>query len=208
MAKLLIVRSHPTFQMQGDSFIDGSARIGKDVRIGHFVSIHAGVKIGDGSRIEDGARIYDNCVIGDNCIIGPNAVLRPGTQIGSHSIFGSLSCSEGGNSIGDYTTIHAQCHITRGVRIGNNVFIAPFFIATNTPAITEGKHGTTSVDFKLLETEIGDNVRMGANVRLIPGRRIGAFSIIDQDTLITKDVPPHSHVRGGKDKVGAIIGKA
>jgi acetyltransferase-like isoleucine patch superfamily enzyme len=193
---------------EGDSFIDGSARIGRDVRIGHFASIHAGVKIGDGSRIEDGARIYSDCIIGDNCIIGPNAVLRPGTKIGSHSIFGTLSCSEGGNSIGDYTTIHAQCHVTKGLRIGSNVFIGPLFVSTNTPDITEGRHGTTPVDFKLLESEIGDNVRIGANVRLIPGLRIGAFSIIDQDTLLTKDVPAHSHVRGGKDKVGVIIGKA
>lgn len=193
---------------RGNSFIDSSAKIGGDVRIGHFVSIHAGVKIGDGSRIEDGARIYGDCVIGDGCIIGPNAVLRPGTCIGSHSIFGTLSCSEGSNSIGDYTTIHAQCHITKGLRIGNNVFIAPFFIASNTPNITEGRHGTAPVDFKLLEGEIGDNVRIGTSVRMTPGLRIGAFSIIDQDTLITKDVPPHSHVRGGKDKVGVVIGTA
>lgn len=192
----------------GDSFIDGSAKIGRDVRIGHFVSIHAGAKIGDGSRIEDGARIYGDCVIGHGCIIGPNAVLRPDTRIGSHSIFGTLSCSEGGNSIGDYTTIHAQCHVTKGLRIGSNVFIGPLFVSTNTPLITEGRHGTAPVDFDLLESEIGDNVRIGANVRLIPGRRIGAFSIIDQDTLITKDVPPHSHLRGGKDKVGVVIGTA
>ena len=109
--------------MMQDSFIDSSAVLGKSVRIGHFVSLHAGVKIGDGTRIEDGARIYDDCVIGDNCIIGTNAVLRPRTHIDSQSIFGTLSCSEGDNWIGQYTTVHAQCHITKGVHIGNNVFI-------------------------------------------------------------------------------------
>lgn len=158
-------------------------------------------------RVEQGAQIYEDCIIGDFSIIGANAVLRPRTVIGHHSIFGTLSCSEGDNYIGDYTTVHAQCHITKGVHIGDNCFIAPFFIATNTPKITEGKHGTSpSTEYEPIPTYIEDNVRIGANCRLIPGITIGEFSLIDQDTFITKDVPPHSHVRGGRDKIGRVIG--
>lgn len=190
-----------------NSFIDPTTSLGKNIRIGHFVAIHPNAKIGDNCRIEDGAKIYDGCIIGENCIIGANAVLRPRTKIGSYSIFGTLSCSEGDNSIGDYTTIHAQCHITKGLQIGNNVFMAPFFIATNTPNITDGRHGVAPADYKILKGTVEDNVRMGANVRMTPGIQVGAFSLIDQDTFITKDIPPHSHVRGGKDKVGVIIGK-
>jgi UDP-3-O-[3-hydroxymyristoyl] glucosamine N-acyltransferase len=189
-----------------NAFIDHTAIIGKNVKIGHFISIHSNVKIGDNCKIEDGAKIYEGCVIGDNCIIGANVVLRPGTTIGNYSIFGTLSCSEGDNFIGDYTTIHAQCHITKGLQIGNNVFIGPCFTSTNTREITHGKHGVTPTNFKISKSVIEDNVRIGANVRMIPGIRIGAFSLIDQDTLITKDIPPHSHVRGGKDKIGVIIG--
>jgi len=158
--------------------------------------------------IEPGAIIYDECEIGDYTIIGANAVLRPRTHIGHHSIFGTLSCSEGMNRIGNYTTIHAQCHITKYVTIGDNCFIAPFFIATNTEEITPSKaghHGTERADFRPKPTLIENNVRIGANVRMIPGLTIGHHSVIDQDTLITKNIPPYSHVRGGKDKVGKII---
>ncbi len=191
-----------------DCHIDGSSRIGDNVRVGHFVSIHSEVEIGDNARIEDGSRIYEGCVLGTNSVVGPNAVLRPHTRLGNYSIFGTLSCCEGHSSVGDYTTIHAQCHITQDVTIGDNVFIAPFFIATNTPSITQGRHGAAkSENPKLLPTIIEEGVRMGASVRMIPGRRIGAFSLIDQDTLITKDVPPHSHVRAGKDKIGIIVGQ-
>lgn len=196
-------RGHPR-----DSFVDADARLGDDVRIGHFVSIHRGVKVGDNARIEDGSRIYDGCEVGRNSIIGPNAVLRPYTRLGEHTIFGTLSCCEGKSTIGDFTTIHAQCHITQGVTIGNNVFIAPFFIATNTPSITQGKHGTAKSESPILRpTVIEEGVRMGASVRMTPGRKVGAYSLIDQDTLITKDIPPHSHVRAGKDKIGIIIGQ-
>ena len=191
-----------------DCHIDGSAQIGDNVQIGHFVSIHSGVKIGDNSRIEDGSRIYEGCVLGTNSIVGPNAVLRPHTRLGNSSIFGTLSCCEGQSSVGDYTTIHAQCHITQHVTIGNNVFIAPFFIATNTISITKGRHGAAkSENPKLLPTVIEEGVRMGASVRMTPGRKVGAFSLIDQDTLITKDIPPHSHVRAGKDKIGIVVGQ-
>lgn len=153
-------------------------------------------------RVEPGAVIYPQVAIGNNSIIGANAVLRPFTNIGHDTIFGTLSCSEGHNDIGNYTTIHAQCHITAGVHIGNNVFIAPFFIATNTPEITAGKHGTATNKYKIKHTYIEDNVRIGANVRLIPGLSIGHDSIIDQDTFVTYSCGPFSHLRGGKDKIG------
>jgi len=189
-------------------YLDKTAKIGNNVRIGHFVSIHSGVVIGDNAIVEDGSRIYDNCTIGANSIIGPNAVLRPFTRIGHHTIFGTLSCCEGHSSIGNFTTIHAQCHITQKVTIGDDVFIAPFFIATNTPAITTGRHGTAkSGKPELLPTVIEDGVRIAASVRMTPGHKIGAFSLIEQDTFITKDIPPHSRVRAGKDKIGQIVGE-
>jgi UDP-2-acetamido-3-amino-2,3-dideoxy-glucuronate N-acetyltransferase len=163
------------------------------------------IAIFESVRVEHGAVIYPGCNIGEHSVIGANAVLRPNTTIGHHSIFGTLSCSEGDNYIGNYTTIHAQCHITKGVTIGDNCFIAPFFIATNTPDISEGRHGTEYVVYKPLPTVIQDYVRIGANVRMTPGNVIGHHALIDQDTFITKDVPPYAHVRGGKDKCGFVI---
>jgi len=161
-------------------------------------------------KIEPGCVIYEHVKIGEASIVGANAVLRPYTQIGHHSIFGTLSCSEGHNDIGNYTTIHAQCHITQGVHIGNNCFIAPFFIASNTPSITPNTlndhFGTDGPHYvKIKHTYIEDNVRIGINVHMIPGLRIGHHALIDQDCLITKDVSPWSHIRGGKDHIGRQI---
>ena len=158
-------------------------------------------------KIEPGAVIYSDCTIGKGSIIGANSVLRPFTKIGKYSIFGTLSCSEGYNQIGDNTTIHAQCHITQHVKIGNNCFIAPFFIASNTPNITKGKHGSKPDTIpNVLPTIIEDGVRIGICVSLIPGITIGHHSLIWQNTLITKNIPPYSIVKGGKDKIGDIVG--
>jgi len=194
--------------MTENYFVDETASIGNNVRIGQFASIHKGVKIGDNVKIEDGAKIYEECVIGHNSVIGANAVLRPLTVLGNHSVFGNLSVSEGKNQIGNYTTVHSQCHITSGVTIGNYCFIAPFFIASNTPEITSGKHGMGKTESTItLPTVIEDYVRIGICVNMTPNNKIGHHSLILQNCLITKDVPPFSIVKSGKDKVGRVIGK-
>jgi len=188
--------------------ISKSAKIGKNVKISDFVTIGNNVIIGDGTIIESGARIYDECRIGNNSIIGPNSILRSNTIIGNNTIFGSCSVSEGHNQIGDETTIHAQCHITSGVRIGNHCFIAPFFIASNTPKISDGTHGTKKTKRgKQLNTMIEDYVRIGICVSVTPGHTIGHHTEIYQNCLITKDIPPYSIIKGGKDQVGRKIGK-
>ena len=191
-----------------DKFIADSAFIGKNVKIGHFVTIEENTRIGNNIIIENGAKIYDNCEIGDGSIIGTNSVLRSSTKIGKNSIFGSSSVSEGFNHIGDETTIHAQCHITTGVTVGNHCFIAPFFIASNTPKISDGTHGTAKKNVgKKIETVIEDYVRIGICVSMTPGHRIGHHSEIYQNCLITKDVLPYSIIKAGKDQVGRVIGK-
>lgn len=190
------------------SVIAHSTKIGENVRIGDFVTIGENVTIGDSTVIESGARIYDNCTIGNNSIIGPNAILRNNTKIGNFTIFGSCSVSEGENQIGNETTIHAQCHITKGVNIGNHCFIAPFFIASNTPEISSGTHGTAKkVQGERVGTIIEDYVRIGVCVSMTPGHTIGHHSEIYQNCLITKDIAPHSIIKAGKDQIGRNIGK-
>lgn len=171
-----------------------------------YAFIHPQARLGNNVKVEYGAILYEEVAVGENSIIGAGAVLRPRTKIGKNSIFGTLSVSEGDNEIGDNTTIHAQAHITKGVKIGNNVFIAPFFIASNTPEITPGAHGTAASHKPLImPTIIEDNVRIGVGVQMTPGHRIGRNAVIDQGSFITHDVPAHAHVRGGKDKVGRIL---
>jgi len=190
------------------SFIDKSAKIGNDVKIGHFVSILENVSIGDNCKLEDGARICEGCSVDEGAVIGPNAVLRPHTKIGKHTIFGTSSVSDGDSEIGSYVTIQVLVLVEKGMSIGDNCFIGPKTTITNTKEITPGRHGMKpDVKFTLLKTVIENDVNVGATCRILPGIRIGRFSVIDMDTLVTKDIPAYSRVRGGKDKVGRIIGK-
>ena len=166
------------------------------------------IRIGKNTKIEPGVIIYDGCVIGENCLIGTSAVLKPNTTMGDHSVFGTLSATEGDVVIGDWTTVSTQIHITSGTKIGDNVFIGPMVYSTNTPKISLGKFGRpNSTHDPRKNIVIEDGVRIGGGVGLAPGVRIGENSLIDMGCLITKDIPPNSHVRAGNDLVGKVIGK-
>ena len=159
------------------------------------VSVDA--EIGEETIIHSGAVIERNCKIGRGCRIGYYAVLREGTIIGDHSVFGTLSVSEGHNEIGNNVTIHSQCHITEGVKIEDWVFIAPFFCGANTRRIVHGRqYPLEKVGYK-----IKFGARIGIGVLVAPGIVIGREALVDMGSLVTKDVPDYAHVRGFPAKV-------
>lgn len=173
----------------------------------NFIDEESNIMIGKETKIEPGVVIYDNCKIGENCIIGTSSVLKPYTKIGDHSIFGTLSVTEGNVEIGSWTTIHSQCHITWGMKIGDRVFIGPFFYSANTPKISLGKFGyPNTTDDSRSPPAIKNGVRIGENVGLAPGVVVEEDSLIDMCCIITKNIPARSHVRAGKQVVGRIIG--
>ena len=159
--------------------------------------VNGSIVIGKGTILEPYCAIYPRCVIGEKCIIGTHAVLKEDTRVGDHSIIGTLTATEGNCSIGSWTTIHSQCHITEGLHIGNNVFIAPFFISTNTPVLGKGRFGyPNTTNHPRFESYIHDGVRIGANVSIVPNITIGKDALIDMCCLITSDVPAGAHMRG------------
>lgn len=159
------------------------------------------------TKVEPYVVIYDDVNIGANCIIAAHSVIFPRTKIGDNVLIATHCCLQGDCEIGDNTTIHWNAEITKGVKIGSNCFIGPRFRCSNTKQITRGKHGTLTEGEPLIEGVIvGDGTVIGGDVRCIPGITIGKNCVIDQDCLITKDIPNGSHVRGGKDKVGRMVG--
>lgn len=168
-----------------------------------FFDSEKNICIGKNSIIETGAIIYKDNFISNNCIIATNAIIKPGCKINEHTIIGTMTNLEGNNEIGSWTTIQAQCHITKGMDIGNNVFIGPFFMSVNTPKIAEGKFGypnTTHDERKVPLIENG--VRIGGGVSISPGVIVGKNSLIDMCCLLTSNIPSNSHIRAGSNFVG------
>jgi acetyltransferase-like isoleucine patch superfamily enzyme len=177
-----------------NSIIKENVIIGEDVVVFPNVYVGRNTRIGDGSIIQYGAFIEHDCNIGKHCRIGTNAVLRRETNIGDHSIFGSLSASEGKNWMGNHVLIHSQCHLTTGIIIEDWVFIAPLFVGANDPKMLHGRRHVEKFVPKGPHIKFGSGIAV--NVTLLPGVVIGRESIIGAASLVTRDVPDFSVAYG------------
>jgi len=142
---------------------------------------------GNNVRMGDGVVIEKNCSIGNNVIIGNYVVLRPNTTIGDNTVIGHGTIFEGDCVIGKRVLIHAQCHITKGVIVEDDVFIAPFALLTNTRNIS---HGRKNVPLVLAAPIIRRAARIAGRVCILPGVEIGENALIGLGSVVTKNVPP------------------
>jgi len=147
--------------------------------------IHPSVAFGANVRIGEGVIVEEGCTIGNDTIIGHHVVLRPGTHIGDECVIGHLTVFEGDAVIRNRVLIHAQCHITSGVVIEDDAFIAPFFCGANTPRIVHGR------DYPLIlkPYKIKRAARIGIAVVVLPGIVIGENSLVGAGSVVTHDVP-------------------
>ena len=107
--------------------------------------------------------------------------------VGEHShIFGQANyiIREGKFIVGNYTGI------AQGLTVitGDHIF-------------EKGKLCNDSLGMKEQEVVIGDDVRIGAFVTLLPGVHIGRGAIIGAGTVLRNDVPPYAIVSGNPAKV-------
>ncbi len=165
------------------------ARVGRKVFFGRDMVVRHPQKIYLGNSVYcDDYTVLDakgsenrGISIGDNVIIGRATV---------------LSCKNGDMEIGDNTNIAMNCFIqsSKRVVIGTNVLIAPYCYLigggshchdrTDIPIMAQGQ--------KVRDLIIGDDVWLGAGVKVMDGLTIGSGSIIGAGAVVTRDIPPYS----------------
>jgi maltose O-acetyltransferase len=109
-------------------------------------------------------------------------------------------------SLGDNSGIGLDAFIAGPLTIGRNVMMGPrcTFLAFDHVAertdIPMNAQGIRPARAPVVE----DDVWIGANVVVLPGRRIGTGSIVGAGAVVTRDVPPYSIVGGNP---AAVIGR-
>lgn len=133
-------------------------------------------KLGENVKIIEPVNLY-GCVIGTNCFIGPfveiqkNVIIGEGTRVQSHCF------------ICDGVTIGKHCFIGHGTTFTNDLFVdSPNFES-----------------WIKRETSIGNDVRIGSNVTLLPVI-VGDNTIIGAGAVVTKNVPANCVVAGNPAK--------
>lgn len=95
--------------------------------------------------------------------------------------------------IGRHSGIGIHCHVPNNIKIGEYVMMGPncFFLDNNThrydridvPMILQGMK---TIDKR---TVIGDDVWIGRQCLMLPGKKIGSHTIIGAGSVVSKDVP-------------------
>lgn len=165
------------------------------------VKIKGRVVIEEGAEVLSGTYIIGPAYIGRNSRIGPNAYIRPYTIIGDGVVIGN-AVEVKGSVIMSKTHIAHLSYVGDSV-IGEGVNFGAGTITANLrfdekPVPVRVKGVKVSSGRRKLGAFVGDYVKTGINVSLMPGVKIGAYSWIAPGLVIYDGIPPHSFVKGVK----------
>ena len=150
------------------------------------------LRVGQRTRIEDFVRLQSGGPSSENetIVIGDDCSIRSHAQI--YTMGGAVT-------IGNRCSVNPFCVLygTGGLRIGNMVRIASHTV------IVPSMHRFDRIDIPICEQgsdshgiEIGDDVWIGAGVRILDNVRIGNGAIVAAGAVVVKDIPPYSIVGG------------
>jgi len=165
--------------------------------IEEFVKRKGKLYLGKKSIIKSGSYIEGPVYIGDNSIIGPNAYLRSFTSIGSNCKIGS-GVEVKNSIIMDQTSVSHLSYIGDSI-IGKNCNFGAGTLVGNLRL--DEKNVKMRIRNELKDTGrrkfgcvVGNNVKLGINVMINAGRKIGSNSLIGPGVIVYKDVPPNSFI--------------
>ena len=134
--------------------------------------------------------------IGENTNIWQFCVVLKNAKIGSNCNINAQVLIENDVVIGNNVTIKSGVFIWDGITIEDNVFIGPNVTFTN-----DKKPRSKKYPEKFLTTLVQEGASIGANATILPGIKIGKFSMIGAGSVVLKDVPPFSIVAGNPAKI-------
>jgi len=137
------------------------------------------------------ADVEEGAILGNGTKVWRFAHVRSGAVIGEHSLVGGCSFVDAGVTIGNRVRIQNGVLIYNGVTIEDEVFLGPNMIFTNDlyPR-ADGRH------WKIIPTHICHGASVGANATIVCGITIGEYAMVAAGSVVTKDIPPFTLVRG------------
>lgn len=131
--------------------------------------------LGKRSIVKTGAYLEGNFIIGEDCVIGPNCYLKGFASLGNGTVIGN-GVEITRSVLGEGVNVRHLSYIGDSL-LGNNVNIAAGCIVANL------KHDESNIlvmiNGKLTDTKrqkfgaiIGDNVKLGVDTLIFPGRKI------------------------------------
>ena len=179
------------------------------------VFIDADVQLGQDSTVMPNTHITGRTQIGLSCEIGPNSIISDCAVGDDCNIISSVvegSVLEDEVAVGPFSHIRPGSRLEKGVRVGNyaevkNSRLGPgtktghfsFIGDADVGANVNIGAGTVTCNYdgeKKNPTTIGDDAFIGCDSMLVAPINIGQGSVTGAGSVITKDVPPGTLVKG------------
>jgi acetyltransferase-like isoleucine patch superfamily enzyme len=147
--------------------------------------------IGVEAHVRSHSVVYDGNRIGDRFQTGHGVLVREDNIIGDDVSIGSGSVVEHHVRIGSGVRLHSNVFVPEFSVLEDNCWIGPNVVVTN----AKYPQSPRCRD-ELVGAHIESGAKIGANVTLLPGVRIGRDALIGAGSVVTKDVPPGAVVVG------------
>lgn len=168
-------------------------KLGKDkgIKIEKFAMIKGPVHIGKNTVIKSGSYIESPCYIGENCVIGPNSYIRPYSSIQNDVKIGNAveiknSIIMSGTNIGHLSYV-GDSIIGEGCNFGAGTLVANLRVDDNEVRI-EIKDKLTKSGRRKFGCLMGDNVKTGINVSIMPGRSIYPGAYVEAGCVVRNTI--------------------
>jgi len=175
--------------------ISGVVSLGKGSRIGRNVVIEGNVVVGEETIIENGALLQGNNAIGNGCYIGNTCLVGEHTTIGNGCNVNH--CAEVQGVVMDRVYLYHYMELS-GV-VGENTDIG----AGTVCGTLRFDDGITTHRVKGRAENppefgnaayLGDYCRTGVNAVIMPGRKVGVYSVVGAGVILNEDIPDRTMV--------------
>lgn len=168
----------------GGVHIEGNLWLGADSTITRGAIVGANTMVGDRSRLRDYCWVFGNAVIGDRCIV------QHGAEFGGVAF----------NRVYLYHYCEIEAVLGSAVDIGAATVCGTLRFDDETGEIPiKGRRERPS--FAAGACFVGDYCRTGVNAILMPGCRVGPYSVVGPGVIVYDEVPPRTMVLLKQDLV-------
>ena len=156
------------------------------------------------------AALVETDVIGAGTRVWAFAHVMRGARVGSNCNLGDHAFVESGAIVGNNVTLKNNVCVWAGITLEDDVFVGPNATFTNdryprSPRMREAATRYETPERWLALTVVERGVSIGANVTIVPGLRLGRYSMIAAGAVVTADVPPFALMVGAPARLAGYV---
>jgi UDP-2-acetamido-3-amino-2,3-dideoxy-glucuronate N-acetyltransferase len=157
---------------------------------GYFV--HPTARVDEGAVVGEGTRIWHFCHV------------MAGARLGSQSVLGQNCFVAARGLLGDRVHVQNNVSIYDGVELADDVFCGPSVVFTN----VTNPRAFISRKAVYQGTTVGRGASIGANATILPGMKLGEYSMVGAGAVVSREVLAFALVVGAPARRIGWVGRA